>query len=108
LEIRARRATPAGRVERVVKAERVEKVRMPHAQQGSTAIQTRRLGNRSASGTKVLRLEPRFENKLGNNPSPIYRRWIVALDNMEFGNQRMTLKFIELRVSLRSPVHTIF
>jgi hypothetical protein len=46
LEIRARRATPAGRVERVVKvkkAERVEKVRMPHVQQGSIAIQTRRL-----------------------------------------------------------------
>jgi len=44
--MRARRATPAGRVEKAVKvkkAERVEKARMPHVQQGSIAIQTRKL-----------------------------------------------------------------
>jgi hypothetical protein len=82
LEIRGRRATPAGRVEKdvkVKKAERDEKARMPHAQQGSTAIQTRILGNRFASGTKVLWLKPRSENKCCNSPPPIQWRWIVAL-----------------------------
>jgi hypothetical protein len=46
LEIKARLGTTAGRVERVVKvkkAERVEKARMPHVQQVSIAIQTRKL-----------------------------------------------------------------
>jgi hypothetical protein len=46
LETKARLGTMAGRVEKaekVKKAERVEKVRMPRVQQGSIAIQTRRL-----------------------------------------------------------------
>lgn len=107
LEIRARRATPAGRVEKVVKAERVEKVRMLRAQLGSTAIQVRRLENRSASGTKVLWPNPNSENKFGNNPPPIEWRRIVVLGNMEFENEPEVDKFIELRVSLRSPVYTI-
>jgi hypothetical protein len=42
--MRARRATPAGRVEKAEKVERAEKVRMPHVQQGSIATPTRRLG----------------------------------------------------------------
>jgi hypothetical protein len=103
LEMQARRATPAGRVERAVKGERVEKVRMPPVQQENTAIQTRRLENRSASGIKVHRIKPKSENKFGTNPRPIERRRIVALGNMEFGNQRMVDKFIELRVSSSLP-----
>jgi hypothetical protein len=38
LEIRGRRATPGGRVEKVVKAERVEKGRTPHVQQENIGI----------------------------------------------------------------------
>jgi len=77
LEIRDRRATPGGRVEKgvkVKKAGRGEKVRMRHVQQESTAIQTRIPGNRFASGTKVLRLNPNSEKNFGDNPPPIWRR----------------------------------
>jgi hypothetical protein len=60
LETRARRAIPAGRV---------EKVRKPHVQQESIAIQTRILEKSVASRTNVLGLNPKLRKQLRQQSS---------------------------------------